>query len=115
MVATANDPEPPLWLGCQQCKSLYLSNPDGGRCPVGGQHDGSRSAHYRGGSSGAGMQDMGTACSRCRSVFYNGLRACPAGQAHDTSGSADYFIVVNIDWAPGQSGWRWCSQRYGLG
>jgi hypothetical protein len=108
---TANPP----WLWCQRCKALFQSTPDVGRCPAGGQHDGSRSMHYQVASSGAGTQDMWSVCSRCRSVFYTRTGACPAGRAHDTSQSGDYFIVHDILWAPGQSGWRWCSKCYGLG
>ena len=111
----ASDPQAPLWLWCVKCRALHLSNPDGGRCPTGGQHDGTRSLHYRLLPAGPTSQSEWTSCSRCRSVFYNGLGACPAGQRHETSASADYFLAGNIAWSPGQSGWRWCSKCYGMG
>jgi hypothetical protein len=113
-IAGPNDPKTPLWLWCVKCRALYLSDPDGGRCPTGGQHDGTRSLHYRLGPVGPTSQSEWTSCSRCRSVFYDGLGACPAGQRHDTSASGDYFLVPNVSWAPGQSGWRWCNKCFGM-
>ena len=42
------------------------------------------------------------------------LAPAPAGGVHDTSQSGDYFLVHDVDWAPGQTGWRWCRKCYGL-
>jgi len=41
-------------------------------------------------------------------------RGLSCGRVHDTTQSGDYFLVHDISWAPGQSGWRWCAKCYGL-
>lgn len=110
----ANDPPGSLWVWCENCKALYHYDPVGGKCPTGSQHAGAQSGHYRVFSSGAGTQGEWTNCQRCLAVFFDGIGACPAGGVHDTSQSSDYFLVHDIDWAPGQTGWRWCARCYGL-
>lgn len=57
-----------------------------------------------------------TWCNRCQALFYGApgaVGACPAGGVHDSSGSADYFVLsVDGDMAgPNQQpGWCWCEK-----
>lgn len=105
-------PGQPWWVWCRNCKALFSAQVETPRCPAGGQHDSTGSGNYK--LSATGGQDQWTNCSRCTSVFYDGIGTCPAGGAHDTTQSSDYFLVHDIEWAPGQAGWRWCSKCYGL-
>jgi hypothetical protein len=56
-------------------------------------------------------------CHKCQSLYFAGGAAqgvCPAGGAHDHTGSGDYLIVQNAPLYPGQSSWRWCHKCQGL-
>jgi hypothetical protein len=60
-------------------------------------------------------QDDWRWCSRCEGLFFGGLAAqslCPAGGAHDASGSANYTLTLSP--FPGQRNWRWCGRCQGL-
>jgi len=52
-------------------------------------------------------------CTKCQGLFFaaNSLGYCPAGGAHNNSGSANYYLS---DSGPGQSGWKWCNRCQGL-
>ena len=41
-------------------------------------------------------------------------RHCPAGGAHDQTGSGNYRLVQNTPSYPGQANWRWCHKCQGL-
>ena len=62
-------------------------------------------------------QDNWRLCRKCSAMFFAGQSTqgvCPAGGAHDRSGSANYDIVTNMPAAPGQHGWRSCRKCQGL-
>jgi hypothetical protein len=55
-------------------------------------------------------------CSKCQGLAYAGLPVgpCPAGGAHDHSGSYDYSLVSGLPSFKGQNNWRWCRKCQGL-
>ena len=55
-------------------------------------------------------------CHKCQGLFFAGNPGpvCPAGGAHDQTGSANYRLVQNSPLYPGQSNWRWCHKCQGL-
>ena len=55
-------------------------------------------------------------CHKCQGLFFAGNPGshCPAGGAHDQTGSGNYFLVQNASTYPGQSNWRWCHKCQGL-
>lgn len=63
-------------------------------------------------------------CHKCAGLFYFGATGnqygkCPAGGAHEKSGSGDYALMGDSDgnFSPGitaQRNWRWCSKCAGL-
>lgn len=58
-------------------------------------------------------------CHKCEGMFYGhasaGMGVCPAGGAHDASGSGHYYQRVGSDIANvQQGGWSWCSKCEGL-
>lgn len=60
-------------------------------------------------------------CTKCQGLFYSGNTqptVCPAGGAHDGSGSGAYSVDMNADagsHAHGQPDWAWCTKCQGLG
>ncbi|MDM7853464.1 hypothetical protein [Cellulomonas alba] len=67
------------------------------------------------------MEQVGWAwCNKCQGLFYNGNTqptVCPAGGAHDASGSGAYSVDMNADagtHAHGQPDWSWCTKCQGL-
>jgi RNA polymerase subunit RPABC4/transcription elongation factor Spt4 len=114
-----NDDQESSLRWCRNCKAMVVSDPGGGHCPMGGRHDISASSRYLMANEQPLLlltpsQGQWTACTNCRSVFFDGTGVCPAGGAHDGRGSADYFLVPDIDWSPGQHSWRWCAKCYCL-
>jgi hypothetical protein len=61
-------------------------------------------------------QDNWRWCHKCQGLYYAGNpgSVCPAGGAHDHTGSGNYDIVQNWPAAPGQSNWRWCHKCQGM-
>ena len=55
-------------------------------------------------------------CHKCQGLFFAGNAGshCPAGGAHDKTGSGNYDLVQNWPQAPGQDNWRWCHKCQGL-
>jgi Fungalysin metallopeptidase (M36)/Fungalysin/Thermolysin Propeptide Motif len=56
-------------------------------------------------------------CHKCQGLFFNGSATkgkCPAGGAHESTGSGNYMIVNNWASAPGQDQWRWCHKCEGM-
>jgi hypothetical protein len=61
-------------------------------------------------------------CHKCQGMFYGlastgagGLGKCPAGGAHDPSGSGRYYERIGTDVANvQQGGWSWCAKCMGL-
>lgn len=52
-------------------------------------------------------------CSHCHGLFYGEnatLGVCPAGGAHDLTGSSNYTLTSST----GQAGWKWCYKCEGL-
>jgi hypothetical protein len=62
------------------------------------------------------VQDNWRWCHKCQGLFFGGNPGshCPAGGAHDSAGSGDYFLVLNTDGAFGQANWRWCHKCQGM-
>jgi hypothetical protein len=54
-------------------------------------------------------------CRKCQGLFHGrGASRCPAGAAHDATGSKEYVLAM-ADAVPGaQSGWRWCKKCQAL-
>jgi Fungalysin metallopeptidase (M36) len=62
-------------------------------------------------------QDNWRWCHKCQGMYFAGnptQGACPAGGAHDHTGSGNYDIVNNWPAAPGQNNWRWCHKCQGM-
>ena len=62
-------------------------------------------------------QDNWRLCSKCAGMFFAGAPTpgvCPAGGAHDRSGSGNYDIVTDLPAAPGQHDWRSCGKCQGM-
>jgi hypothetical protein len=55
-------------------------------------------------------------CHKCQGLFFAGNPGshCPAGGAHDATGSGNYSLVENTPDAHGQFFWRWCHKCQGL-
>jgi len=55
-------------------------------------------------------------CHKCQGLYFAGNPGshCPAGGAHDHTGSGNYSLVENTPNAAGQSNWRWCHKCQGL-
>jgi hypothetical protein len=56
-------------------------------------------------------------CHKCEGMYFAGgatQGVCPAGGAHDHTGSGNYDIVNNWAAAPGQNNWRWCHKCQGM-
>jgi len=79
------------------------------------------------GASEAGAQVMPAGCvqegwrwcHKCQGMFYghasSGLGVCPAGGAHETTGSGNYYQRVGTDIANvQQGGWSWCAKCQGF-
>ena len=61
-------------------------------------------------------QDNWRWCHKCQGLYFAGNPGshCPAGGAHDQTGSGNYDLVLNWLAAPGQNNWRWCHKCQGL-
>jgi hypothetical protein len=90
------------WRWCNKCSGLFK---DWGTrlCPAGGVHDSSGSGTYEldvappiPGTDVRGLsdaQDNWRWCGRCSALhFGSGASVCPAGGAHDSTGSEDYWL-----------------------
>lgn len=56
-------------------------------------------------------------CRTCQGLFFlsgDSTGVCPAGGAHDHTGSGIYALVHDIQLDAGQNGWRWCHKCSGL-
>jgi hypothetical protein len=55
-------------------------------------------------------------CHKCQGLYFAGNPGshCPAGAAHDQTGSGEYFLVHDASSYPGQANWRWCHKCQGL-
>jgi Common central domain of tyrosinase len=55
-------------------------------------------------------------CHKCEGLYFAGNPGshCPAGGAHDQTGSGNYSLVANAPPAHGQSNWRWCHKCQGM-
>jgi hypothetical protein len=96
------------WCWCNKCSGLHLNQ--GARpCPAGGTHNpaGSGNCVLAYGAvpdaSNLGINSTQTNwlwCSKCAGLHYQwGNRVCPAGGAHDATGSANYWLA-NIGLIP---------------
>ena len=108
----------PDWRWCKKCQGLFHGPGTPSRCPAGGAHDGSSSAHYRlmFNSSFAYGQDGWRWCKKCQALFFGGHQhgVCPAGGAHDPSASGGYTLVWESPYQEPQRNWRWCRKCEGL-
>ena len=55
-------------------------------------------------------------CHKCQGLYFSGganQGHCPAGAAHDHTGSGDYMLMQSANY-PGQNNWRWCNKCQGL-
>jgi hypothetical protein len=59
----------------------------------------------------SGAKDNWRWCCKCQSLFYGGSSAaqsmCPAGGAHDSTGSANYILYCGQSPYGGQADWLW--------
>jgi hypothetical protein len=109
------------WRWCQKCQGLFFfPNVGQSKCPVGGEHDGSRGGHYllACNDPNAAGQDKWRWCQKCQGLFFApnvGKKSkCPAGDEHDGSGSGNYTVIHNDPTAPGQANWQRCKNCQGL-
>ncbi|KAH8656581.1 hypothetical protein BGZ60DRAFT_532161 [Tricladium varicosporioides] len=103
LVAQPADPEPSLRCGFAVC-------------PSGGVHDHSQSGDYSLRWDSSPGQNQWKWCKKCMALSWtgNGEGPCPAGNTHDTSGSANYVVTLGDDTQAGQHDWRWCSKCQGM-
>ena len=108
------------WRWCDKCQGLFFAGGNTlGACPAGGAHNDTGSGDYTLAQSGNGQSDSKCQpdwrwCNRCQGLFFAGnntLGACPAGGAHNDTGSGDYKLAMSGN---GQSDWRWCNRCQGL-
>jgi CubicO group peptidase (beta-lactamase class C family) len=93
------------WRYCKKCGGLHYGGFGPGVCPAGGGHDGSGSHDYRLVTNSPYKpydaehdkeQVNWRYCKKCQGSFYGGHPSkghCPAGGAHDGSGSFDYWMA----------------------
>jgi hypothetical protein len=112
------------WRWCRRCEGLFFGgDPTKGACPAaqGAPHTDDASGNYvlaHNDPSAPGQPDWRW-CSKCQGLFFGGNPtpgACPAtpGQPHLSTGSGNYTLIHQDPTAPGQDGWRWCSNCQGL-
>ena len=55
-------------------------------------------------------------CHKCQGLYFAGNPGshCPAGAAHDSTGSGDYTLINQSPLAIGQHQWNWCHKCQGL-
>jgi hypothetical protein len=56
-------------------------------------------------------------CKKCQGLYFGDHATqgtCPAGGAHDKSGSGDYHVINNAPGASGQHNWRFCKKCEGM-
>lgn len=65
-----------------------------------------------------GVQTNWRWCHKCQGLYFAGNPGsrCPAGGAHDHSGSGNYGLNQNLNVLPAyiQTNWRWCNKCQGL-
>jgi len=95
-LATAGGVGQPGWRWCHKCEGLFFGGGAGGKCAVGGAHDGSKSGAYTliHNDPAALGQDHWRYCRKCDGLFFSGggTNACPGGGAHDGSASGAYKV-----------------------
>jgi Zn finger protein HypA/HybF involved in hydrogenase expression len=115
------------WRWCKKCQGLFFGGASAvqgpvGTCAGGGGHDASQSGCYALPQSPTlsvlPIQTQGKWywCRKCQALFFGGNPGskCPAGTAHDKSGSGEYFVSMSASFNTGQEGWRWCSKCQSL-
>ena len=105
-----NEPKAPdqhNWRWCQKCQGLYYAGREHNHCPAGDLHDGSRSGDYimheHIDAWSVQHQSNWRWCKKCQGLYHvhdtdNGH--CPAGGAHDGSGSGHYILRTVSDEEP---------------
>jgi hypothetical protein len=55
-------------------------------------------------------------CHKCQGMFFGGNSGsvCPAGGAHDATGSGNYSVAHDTPAVHGQQDWRWCHKCQGM-
>lgn len=115
------------WKWCANCQGLaFTGSGSVGRCPVGGEHDHSRSGNYRLIQDGPGQGDWRW-CHKCQGLFFHGNSSfgrCPVGGVHAPDAlahSSNYTIGSPGQQSSGardgwteQNAWRWCRKCQGL-
>jgi hypothetical protein len=90
------------WRWCKNCQGLFYAGRKNNACPAGGDHDGSGSADYIMHTKHIGGQSTWNEegwrwCKKCQGLYYasnKDIGQCPAGGAHDFSGSGHYVLRV---------------------
>ncbi|MFL9910312.1 hypothetical protein [Paraburkholderia sp. RL17-337-BIB-A] len=112
------------WRSCPKCQGMYYAGfvPFEGVCPAGGQHSHAKSFAYS--MTFDAQQDDKTqggfaSCKKCQGLFFAGFGqnqgVCPAGGAHDSTGSFSYAMLHDVGTPEGtQSEFRSCSKCRGL-
>jgi len=108
------------WRWCGKCQGLaYAGGRRIGRCPAGGDHDHGGSGNYVLNSNiqpiAGRQQGNWRWCNKCQCLTFAGARrpgGCPAGGAHDHTGSGDYVLTKNVQRIRGgqQNNWLWCNK-----
>lgn len=112
------------WSWCSKCQGLFYSANSGSVCPAGDAHDPSGSGEYvldlnaDAAAHPHGQPDWSW-CGKCQGLGYGpgfASSRCPAGDAHDGSGSGNYTLDFVGDDTPAeqQRGWSWCHVCQGL-
>jgi murein DD-endopeptidase MepM/ murein hydrolase activator NlpD len=116
------------WSWCQKCQGLFFSPGANLKCPSGSTHIASGAYVVMMNSPGAPGQSNWRQCRNCGGMFFGGSvkSACPNGGRH-TKTDANYTLIKvelsnlasphtdeDAAIAPGEQGWRLCSQCAGL-
>ncbi len=108
------------WRRCKKCAALWFEGP-GSKCPAtNSSHVADSSKEYQLHVTAEDWQRDWRACSKCGCLFYGDFIAkskCAGnpGQPHQIAQGTipyvpNYFLELDVNDAPGQKGWRWCSK-----
>jgi len=94
----------PNWRWCHKCQGLFFAGNGAGSCPAGGGHGQSGSGNYRLLHEAPRLvgdvdpDDTWRWCAKCQGLFTekDDKGDCPAGGAHDPSGSGRYTLCSQM-------------------
>jgi len=127
LFASAGAPGQRGWHWCSKCAGLFFvgGSPSAGICPAGGAHQ--KMGFGLGAAISYSLLDRQPLrrgqpnwrwCRKCAGLFYGGSStpgACPAGGAHDQTGSGNYVLSLNAAGLPSGFPPSWSSESSTVG